>query len=137
MALRSLFFAAGFAVLAACTAIPADGADNAGMDNSSRIAAGQAFTLRAGQQATLADGGTVRYARLVNDSRCPPGKQCVWAGDAILAFEWTPTSGTAQSFELHTGLEPRSHAIGDRTLVLSSLTQDAEPVATLKVQPAG
>ena len=34
MAFRSLLFATGFAALAACTAIPAEGTDNGGMDNA-------------------------------------------------------------------------------------------------------
>lgn len=91
------------------------------------------FTLHPGEGAVLADASRLRYVRLVNDSRCPPDVQCVWAGDAIAAFQWTPASGAAQKFELHTGLEPRSRAIGARTLTLQSLARGAQPQATLQV----
>ena len=96
---------------------------------------GETFILQAGQQVRLADDSRLRYQRLVSDSRCPPDVQCVWAGDAILAFTWSPASGDAQAFELHTGLEPRSHALGEgRRLVLESLSRGAQPAATLKLE---
>jgi hypothetical protein len=100
------------------------------------IADGADFRMQAGQTVTLADNSRLRYVRVVNDSRCPPDVQCVWAGDAIVAFEWSPAGGTAQGFELHTGLEPRSHAIGARQLVLKSLARGAEPAAELRVDAA-
>jgi hypothetical protein len=60
----------------------------------------------------------------------------VWAGDAIVSFEWSPAGagGTPQRFELHTGLEPRSQAIGGRKLVLESLERGEAPAATLRVE---
>ena len=112
--------------LAAC-ATPASGADE------TAVADGETFTLQAGQQVRLADDSRLRYQRLVTDSRCPPDVQCVWAGDAIVAFEWSPADGAAQVFELHTGKEPRSQPIGTRTLTLESLARGAQPAATLKV----
>ena len=98
------------------------------------IADGADFRMHAGQTVTLADNSRLRYVRVANDSRCPPDVQCVWAGDAIVAFEWSPAGGRAQGFELHTGLEPRSHAIGVRQLVLKSLERGAEPEAELRVE---
>ena len=100
------------------------------------IADGTDFDMQVGQTVTLADSSRLRYLRVVNDSRCPPDVQCVWAGDAIVAFEWSPAGETAQGFELHTGLEPRSHAIGTRQLVLKSLERGAEPDAELRVEAA-
>ena len=102
--------------------------------NGSAIADGADFRMRPGQTVNLADNSRLRYVRVVTDSRCPPDVQCVWAGDAIVAFEWSPAGGRAQGFELHTGLEPRSHAIGVRQLVLKSLERGAEPEAELRVE---
>lgn len=115
--------------LAAC-ATPASGADE------TRITDGASFTLQQGQQVRLADDSRLRYQRLVTDSRCPPDVHCVWAGDAIVAFEWAPAGGTAQAFELHTGKEPRSHALGGRTLRLTSLARGEAPAAELRVEAA-
>ena len=109
-----------------------------GSASGSRSAAdGETFTLQAGEQVTLADASTLRYVRLINDSRCPPKVQCVWEGDAILAMQWAPAGGTAQDFELHTGKEPRSHALGGRSVHLESLARGAAPAATFRVDAGG
>lgn len=115
--------------MAACATPAAEGGET-------RITDGTSFTLQAGSQVRLADDSRLRYQRLVTDSRCPPDVQCVWAGDAIVALEWLPANGTAQAFELHTGKEPRSQALGGRMLVLESLARGAQPAATLKIEPA-
>ncbi len=94
---------------------------------------GQQFSIRPGKQVTLADHGSLRYVRLVNDSRCPPGVNCIWAGDAEVAFEWTPTAGALQAFSLHTGKDPKQQAIGARKLTLVSLERGARPKAIVRV----
>lgn len=129
--------------LAACasgaTGTPVEGGSSGsggggGNDSGITVTDGTEFTLAPGASATLADDSRLHYVRLVNDSRCPPDKQCVWAGDAIVAFQWTPASGVAQEFELHTGLEPRSQTIGTRTISLKSLARSDQPEATLLVE---
>ena len=115
--------------LAAC----ASSAAGSGTDGD-RIADGASFAMQPGQVVTLADDSHLRYLRLINDSRCPPDVQCVWAGDAVVAFEWSPPGGAAQQFELHTGKDPRSHAIGSRRVTLKSLERGATPAATLVVE---
>ena len=102
--------------------------------SEAKIAEGMDFRMQVGQTVTLADNSRLRYLRLVKDARCPPDVHCVWAGDAIVAFEWSPAGGAVQGFELHTGLEPRSHAIGGRKLVLKSLERGADPSADLRVE---
>ena len=115
--------------LAACASSTAGG----GSDGA-KVADGASFAMQPGQSVTLADDSHLRYLRLINDSRCPPDVQCVWAGDAIVAFEWSPPGGTAQQFELHTGKDPRSHAIGSRRVSLESLERGDAPAATLVVE---
>ena len=122
--------------LAACASAGAGSTGSPGGSASASIADGASFTLRPGQSARLADDSRLRYLRVVHDARCPPDVQCVWAGDAVVAFQWMPSGGAAQAFELHTGLEPRSRAIGARTVVLRSLARGAEPEATLVVEAA-
>lgn len=85
-----------------------------------------------GQRHVLGDAGTLRYVAVTGDSRCPPDVQCVWAGDATVAFEWLPKGGRPEPFALHTGVEPRSHAIAGRTLRLVSLERGLEPPAVLE-----
>lgn len=129
--LRQILIPAALGTLiCGCTAVPTAGANNGGDTNTSThvksIADGSTFQISPGQHVRLADGSDLRYERLISDSRCPPKVQCVWAGDAVLAFSWTAQGAAAQSFELHTGLEPRSKMLGPRKLTLQSVEGEAD-----------
>jgi len=126
--MRALIASAFILALAACTTAPASPASDA-----NRVADGSSITLAPGQSAQLADDSRIDYVKLVSDSRCQPDVQCVWAGDATIAMRWTPTSGAAQDFELHTTLEPKSFTAGQRTITLTSLERGDAPKATLQV----
>lgn len=97
------------------------------------------ITLNIGEQATLADNSRLTYLSLVNDSRCPPDVQCVWAGDAEIQLRWQPTHGGAREVSLHTS--PMRGAQTDVTLgayriKLESLARGIAPAATLSITPA-
>jgi hypothetical protein len=118
-------------LLAACST-PAAGASDAALRT---IAEGETFALDAGERVALADSGTLRYVRVTNDSRCQPGRQCVWAGDAEVVFEWTAGgAGQPESFSLHTGRGDRSRDLAGRRLTLVSLERGANPQAQLKLE---
>ena len=72
--------------------------------------AGHDVTLRLGQEAAVQGKDlTVRYLRVVADSRCRPGMQCIWQGEATLAFLLKePGRGESTTAELHSG--PRTGA---------------------------
>lgn len=55
--------------------------------------------LAAGQSAKIAPSTTLRFDRIVNDSRCPANVQCVWAGEVRIALTLTSPTG-AIVFEL-------------------------------------
>jgi len=111
--------------LAACT--------TTGAQPANTVADGSSVILAPGQSATLADNSRVDYLKLQGDSRCRPDVQCVWAGDAAIAMRWTPASGTAQDFVLHTTLDPKSFVAGSRTVSLAGLERGDAPKATLQV----
>jgi hypothetical protein len=124
--MRPLIAISAFAIaLAACT--------TTGAQNANTVADGASIQLAPGQSATLADNSRIDYIKLVNDSRCRPDVQCVWAGDAVIAMRWTPASGAAQDFELHTTLDPKSFNAGSRSVSLQSLERGDAPKATLQV----
>jgi hypothetical protein len=53
--------------------------------NSSDIKAslGQEFDLPIGQTVNInGEGMAIKFVELTNDSRCPKGVQCIWAGEA-------------------------------------------------------
>ena len=100
------------------------------------MATGQPFDLGPGAQATLAGGGTLRYVGLVNDSRCAPDVQCVWAGDAEIALAWTPPGAATARLSLHTTPGRAAQALdAGRTLRLVALQRGPAPAATLQVDP--
>ena len=104
-----------------------------GAQPANTLADGASITLAPGESALLADVSRIEYLRLVNDSRCPPDVQCVWAGDAVIALRWIPASGTAQEFELHTMPRQRAFVVGTRTITLQALERGETPRATLQV----
>ena len=55
-------------------------------------------TLLPQRSVAVGSGTTLQYDG-VNDSRCPPGVQCVWAGELAYMFTLTSTSGK-ESFAL-------------------------------------
>ncbi|MEO6227521.1 MAG: hypothetical protein ABIO61_06655 [Thermomonas sp.] len=112
----------------ASTTNPADGADHPATADSN-------VTLGLGQTTVLNDGSRLSYTSLVNDSRCAPDVQCIWAGDAEIAMQWAPAHANAQDLRLHTSPRggPTSTRIGERTLTLVSLERGIEPKASLTV----
>lgn len=107
----------------------------AGTGGMRQVADGDTFAMAAGEKVALADRSTLHYVRVTNDSRCKPGRHCVWAGDAEVVFEWTPDAADApQSFSLHTGRGDRSRDLDGRRLTLVSLADGAEPEAQLRLE---
>lgn len=100
------------------------------------------FVLAPGQSVELAVGTTLSFERVVDDSRCPAGVQCIWAGEVRIALSLRMAGGT-QAFELSTSSQPQVTQGGYR---IGLLTYGACPkdhgspagseCATLDVQPA-
>ena len=55
--------------------------------------------LSTGMTADIAPGATLAFERIVSDSRCPAGAQCVWAGEVTIALTLVTPLGS-KSFEL-------------------------------------
>lgn len=96
---------------------------------------GQAVTLQPGQRLALPDHASLRYVTVTADSRCPPGVQCIQAGDADVAFEFVPGAGAARSITLNTVKAPAA-PIGEWQLHLLSLQFGSSPRATIQVDGA-
>ena len=120
------------AVLAGCATAPAT---NPAAD---AVADGSEIQLGIGETARLADGSRLAYLRLVDDSRCPPDVQCVWAGDAEIALRWQPAGGGTRDLALHTNANPgpTSARIGERRVALVALQRGIAPKATLRIDRA-
>ena len=121
---RSIFAIAFFA-LAACNGTDATAPQVApeapAAAASSAATLDQPFTLRVGQQVTIAgEALTVRFEGVPSDSRCPTGVQCIWAGDATVQVVLSK-DGKAAGFELHTNLDPKTATYLNYTIELVSL----------------
>lgn len=129
------------ALLAMSLLLPIGCASTSNSSESSTDAASQPIvndsrvTLNLGQSTQLSDGSQLSYTSLINDSRCAPNVQCVWAGDAEIAMRWKPARGNAQDIRLHTNTQAGSTnaRIGERTLTLVSLERGIGPKATLSI----
>jgi hypothetical protein len=90
--------------------------------------AGRDVTLRLGQEAAVQGKDlTVRYTRVVADSRCRPGMQCIWQGEATLAFLLKqPGRGESTTAELHSGLRtgPQATSFAGSRVELVSVSED-------------
>lgn len=94
-------------------------------------------TLPIGGQYLLSDGGKITYLQLINDSRCPPNVQCIWAGDAEIELRWQPAKGRPTTFSLHTNptqdKSSNSFTLGSLRTTLKDLERGIAPKATLQI----
>jgi hypothetical protein len=76
-------------------------------DEATRATVGEQFVLESGRAATLAEGALyLKFVRVVSDSRCPEGVQCVWQGDAEIEIEARTSGGERLTLKLHTSGTP-------------------------------
>ena len=101
-----------------------------------KAADGSTVALMPGQSASLPDG-LLRYVRLANDSRCKPGVQCVWAGDAVIELHWISATGATRDLSLH--LNPPAGSttakLDTRQVTFTHLA-DPQPQASLRIDRA-
>ncbi|HEU5012320.1 MAG TPA: hypothetical protein VFT66_07235 [Roseiflexaceae bacterium] len=65
---------------------------------------GQPFDLALGQSAHLAsDQFSVTFAQVIEDSRCPKGVECVWAGQVVVMFDVSENGQTSSPIQLTLG----------------------------------
>lgn len=76
------------------------------------------IVLKIGQQTELtSDGSKIRFVEVVEDSRCPEGVDCVWAGLARIKIEIEDPGAQTRTIELDT-LEGTDKAIHKNTVIL-------------------
>jgi hypothetical protein len=80
-------------------------------------------TLRIGESVTPSGSTTVvTFTAVSDDSRCPDGANCIWAGDATVTFRVQPAKGEAQVVALRfRGQDARSATVAGLRLTLERL----------------
>jgi hypothetical protein len=79
---------------------------------------GESFTMKAGE--TIAIQGeqlSFRFDSVLNDSRCPEGGVCVWAGDAAVLLTFPDVRDT-----MNTYLDPKEITHGNYKVTFQMLT---------------
>lgn len=63
--------------------------------------------VKINQQKTVAGRLSIKVVS-IEDSRCPRGTQCVWAGNAKVRIRVKNANGAAQVFDLNTNMQPEN-----------------------------
>ena len=87
-----------------------------------------AANVAIGQRA-YADGPLIQPVAVIEDSRCPVGVACVWAGRVRVKMLWLRPNGDAQPFEVVLG-EPTP--LADGTITLESVHPEKRPDRPIK-----
>jgi hypothetical protein len=110
----------------------------AGCSAPSRTFQDGEFVLRPGESIASGDGSTkVTFVRVTEDSRCPTGVQCVWAGQVMVLLEITLGTEVQQyTLVTVTAFEGNVNSIevGDYTVTLTQV--DPYPVYGQTTNPA-
>lgn len=89
-----------------------------------QVSLGKEFELKVGEKAVV-DGEslTINFVEVKDDSRCPRGKTCVWAGNAevVATVYSTADSGKKAELQLNTNLKPRTVSFGKYEIHLVGL----------------
>ena len=80
-------------------------------------------------------GLTVRFVELVEDSRCPKGTTCVWAGNAKIKVEVKRNGARKEIIELNTGTDDKSARYDGLLIELIDLTP--EPANNIRINRNG
>lgn len=114
-----------------------------GLGFQKRVQVQHEFDLKAGSQAIVKEAGLkITFVELVEDSRCPEGVNCVWAGIGKIRVTVKKSNHKPVSFELNTMPGPMSFVYKGYEIALVKLapypkynveTNKRDYVATFKV----
>lgn len=72
------------------------------------VALDQEFDLRFGEQALIEhERLRISFSSVAEDSRCPTGVQCIWAGNGKVVLRLSKARRRSASMSLNTGVDPR------------------------------
>ena len=93
-------------------------------------------SLRQGDQKRVAKGLSMHFIEVTDDSRCPVGTTCVWAGNAKVKLTLLSSKKRAQEFELNSDLKPTSIDYAGYKISFVSLTRrPTQPGRMTMVRP--
>jgi hypothetical protein len=82
----------------------------------------QEFDLKLGQSVVVGeDRLKINFVSVAEDSRCPEGAQCIWAGNAKLALTVRKGNAKPSSIELNTGVTSQQASYMGHEIKLTAL----------------
>lgn len=102
---------------------------------SAQAQSSQQLTVKINKQQKFSKSKLTVKVVSVEDSRCPEGVVCVWAGDAKVVIKVTNNKGKSQTFELHTNLEPKAVKFDNYEIKLGEVTP--YPANNVRIDPNG
>ena len=82
----------------------------------------QEFELKFGQQVSIKEEGLkISFSNIAEDSRCPTGVQCIWAGNARVVLKLNKARRRSTVMSLNTGVEPKQKSYGGYEVKLVEL----------------
>jgi hypothetical protein len=99
---------------------------------SKDVVVGSDFDLAAGQSARV-DGSalTIWFKEVTEDSRCPLGVMCIWAGNAAVSLTISDAAGAKNEVVLNTTLTPQAVRIAGYEISLVNLQPIRKQDATI------
>lgn len=83
----------------------------------------QKILLRSNQEKNILGSKLmIKFVSVVEDSRCPPGQVCVWAGNAKVKIQIRKKGSQAREFEVNSTLEPQTIRYKGYQIKLESLS---------------
>ena len=92
----------------------------------------ETITVKVGQQKTSKKSKLkIKFVSVVEDSRCPIGVNCVWAGNAKIKIEVTSRGLGKKVFEINTTMGPQGDQFDGWAINLVALTPHPKADTTL------
>ena len=83
----------------------------------------QEFEIKVGQQVMIKhEGLKISFSYVAEDSRCPEGVTCVWAGNAKVVLRVSKARRRSATMRLNTNLDPKQDAYGGYDVKLVGLS---------------
>src|SRR4051794_17751377 len=90
--------------------------------DTKEVALSQQFKLKVGQEVLVKEAGIkVSGIAVVEDSRCPTGVNCIWAGNGKVSVHLSKAKSESVAVELNTNAGPKSSSYQGYEIRLVSL----------------
>lgn len=98
----------------AATAQPVSSVKDATLDHE--------FEIKIGQQVSIKNEGLkISFSYVAEDSRCPEGVQCIWAGNGKVVLRVSKARRRSATMRLNTNVDPKEAAYREYEVKLVSL----------------